>query len=137
MLFCALPLQGAQAGKPQKQGRVAGSAQRARKPAQGKGRVIHFVCFKFKESATREQIRKVRDDFRALKRKIPQIVSLRWGTNISPEKLNKGFTHAFLLVFQSEKDRDAYLVHPAHKAFAGSLNGLIDDVFVIDFRPQR
>ena len=62
------------------------------------------------------------DAFRALKGKIPEIISYEWGTNVSPEKHDKGFTHGFILTFKSDKDRDTYLVHPAHKKF-GELVG--------------
>jgi hypothetical protein len=55
------------------------------------------------------------------------------GINVSPEGLDKGFTHCFILTFKSEKDRDAYLVHPDHKAFGGLVGPVLDDVFVIDF----
>ncbi len=93
----------------------------------------HVVCFKFKSSASPESIKKVEEAFRALKQKIPQIQGLDWGTNNSPEKLNKGFTHCFVLSFNTEKDRDAYLEHPEHKAFGKSLGPVLEDVFVIDF----
>jgi len=98
-----------------------------------KGKVHHIVCFKFAETATAEQINKVDADFRALKSKIHQIKSLKSGTNMSPEKLNKGFTHCWELTFKNAADRDTYLVHPAHKAFGGSLGSVIADVFVFDF----
>ncbi|MDA1276186.1 MAG: Dabb family protein [Verrucomicrobia bacterium] len=93
----------------------------------------HVVAFKFKETATPDQIKTVEDAFRDLKKKIPQIASYEWGTNNSPEGLNKGFTHSFILSFKSEADRSAYLPHPDHKAFGKLLGPLIADVFVIDF----
>jgi hypothetical protein len=93
----------------------------------------HVVVFKFKGTVTEAQITKVVEDFRALEDKIPQIKKLEDGTNNSPEKLNKGFTHAFILSFKSEKDRDDYIVHPDHKKFGASLGDLLEDVFVIDF----
>lgn len=96
-------------------------------------KVRHVVALKFKETATAEQIQKVEKAFSGLKAKIPQIVTLDFGTNVSPEKLNKGFTHCFLLSFKTEKDRDAYLVHPDHKAFADVLTPVLGDVFVIDY----
>ena len=34
-------------------------------------------------------------------------------------------------------DRDAYLVHPDHKAFGVVLKDVIDDVFVLDFVPKE
>jgi hypothetical protein len=93
----------------------------------------HVVSFKFKDTASETQIKEVVDSFRALKSKITEIKSFEWGTNNSPEKLNKELTHCFILTFKSEKDRDAYLVHPAHKAFGGSLGPILADVMVIDF----
>jgi hypothetical protein len=105
--------------------------------ADAEGRIRHVVCFKFKEGTTPEQIKQVEQDFAALKGKIPQIAAFEWGTNCSPEKHDKGFTHCFLLTFNSAADRDAYLPHPAHKAFAKSLGGLIADVFVVDYAAQQ
>jgi hypothetical protein len=105
--------------------------------AEKTGKLFHVVSFKFKESATPEQIKAVDTAFRDLKNKITEIKTLDAGTNVSPEKLNKGFTHAWVLSFTSDKDRDAYLVHPAHKAFGSSLNPVLADVFVIDFWSEK
>src|SRR5437870_2061090 len=80
--------------------------------AKAKGQLIHMVSFKFKPTATPAQIKEVEDAFRALKKKIPQIVSYEWGTNVSPEKHDKGFTQGFILSFKSAANRDAYLAHP-------------------------
>lgn len=101
--------------------------------AQGSGKLRHVVAFKFKETATREDIKKVETAFRDLKKKIKEIHEYEWGTNNSPEKHNKGCTHGFILTFKSEKDRDAYLVHPDHKEFGSLVGPLLADVFVIDF----
>lgn len=98
-----------------------------------KSMLRHVVAFKFKETATPEQIKKIGDAFRDLKKKIPQIVGYEWGINNSPENLNKGFTHGFILSFKSEEDRSTYLPHPAHKAFGKLLGPSLADVFVIDF----
>jgi hypothetical protein len=97
------------------------------------GKLYHVVSFKFKETATKEQIKQVEDAFRDLKKKIKEIQSYEWGTNVSPEKHDKGFTHGFILTFKSDKDRDAYLVHPDHKAFGKIVGPVLADVFVIDF----
>lgn len=101
--------------------------------SKGTGKLRHVVAFKFKESASEEDIKKVVDSFRALQDEISEIKAFEWGTNNSPEGFNKGTTHAFVLTFESEKDRDAYLVHPAHKKFAGGLGPVLADVFVIDY----
>jgi hypothetical protein len=100
----------------------------------GKGTLYHVVSLKFKESATKEQIAAVDDAFVALKEKVPGVLTLTWGDNVSPENHAKGFTQCFVLTFASETDRDAYLVHPEHKAFGKLLGPIMADVFVIDFR---
>jgi len=101
------------------------------------GKLIHMVSFKFKPRATPAQIKEVEDAFSALKKKIPQIVSYEWGTNVSPEKHDKGFTHGFILSFKSAADRDVYLGHPDHKKFGELVGPVLADVFVIDFWAKR
>jgi hypothetical protein len=96
-------------------------------------RLQHVVCFKFKPAATAAEIKKVETAFQGLKQKISQVQTLEWGTNVSKEKRDKGFTHCFILSFKSEKDRDAYVEHPEHKAFGATLGPILDDVFVFDF----
>lgn len=93
----------------------------------------HVVLFKFKEGTTKSQIQEVEDAFSALPSKIEQIKGYEWGLNNSPEGLEKGFTHAFFLTFDSEEDRAIYLPHPDHKAFGAVLTPYLDDVLVIDY----
>lgn len=93
----------------------------------------HVVLFKFKEGTPPSDIKKVEKAFSALPSKIPQIYGYEWGTNNSPEGLDKGFTHSFFLTFKSEEDRAVYLPHPDHKAFGDVLGPHLDDVLVIDY----
>jgi hypothetical protein len=97
------------------------------------GLLRHVVCFKFKDDADPAAVKKVEDAFVALEEKIPFIVDLEWGTNVSPEGLAHGYTHCFILTFKSAADRDQYLPHPAHKQFGKTLGPVLDKVFVIDF----
>ena len=98
-----------------------------------RGNLVHMVSFKFKESVTKEDIKKVETAFAGLQKKIPQILSYETGTNNSPEGLDKGFTHGFVLTFHSGQDRDDYLIHPHHKDFGKLVGPLLEDVFVVDF----
>ncbi len=93
----------------------------------------HVVIFKFKETATAEDIKKVEDAFAALPAKISAIRNFEWGVNNSPENLNKGYTHCFLLTFNSEDDRKVYLPHPEHQNFGKEIGDFIQDVLVIDY----
>lgn len=93
----------------------------------------HVVLFKFKEGTTPGDIKLVEDAFKALPSKIPQIQDFEWGTNNSPEGLDKGFTHCFFLTFNSEAERAIYLPHPDHKAFGKILGPFLEDVLVVDY----
>ena len=93
----------------------------------------HAVLFKFKDTSSPEDVKKVEDAFRALPSKIKEVSGFEWGTNNSPENLNQGFTHLFFVTFKSEKDREAYLPHPAHKAFVEVLMPHLDKVLVLDY----
>jgi hypothetical protein len=112
------------------------SSLAAEKPA-GATKLLHVVSFKFKPDAKQDQIDAVVAAFRDLQKKIPVIKEFSWGTNVSPEKHDKGFTHCFILSFTSDKDRDAYLVHPEHKAFGKQLGPILADVFVVDYWAQH
>ena len=56
----------------------------AQAPKKGKSRLRHVVSFKFKDSATPADIKRVEDAFSGLKGKIPQIQGLEWGTTTAP-----------------------------------------------------
>jgi Stress responsive A/B Barrel Domain len=97
----------------------------------------HVVMFGWKEGTDTNYIKGVINAFRALPSKIDLIKGFEWGTNNSPEKLNQGLTYCFFVSFASEKDRDAYLVHPAHKAFVASLKPAPDKVTVLDYWAEK
>lgn len=113
-------------------------AAAAQTPKAATSAVRHVVVFKYKPTATEAQIREVTTAFRALKDKIPGIVSFEHGKNHSPEKLDQGFTHVHLVTFTSVAARDAYLPHPEHKKFGDLLTrlGVVESVFVVDFTSE-
>lgn len=93
----------------------------------------HVVLFKFSDSSSTADVKKVEEAFAALPGKISLIKDYEWGTNSSPENLNQGLTHCFFVTFASDKDRDAYLVHPEHQAFVDVLKPHLDKVTVVDY----
>jgi hypothetical protein len=101
--------------------------------SKSKARIRHIVCLKFKADSVSENILEIEKKFPLLKQTIPGIISIEWGLNNSPEGLNKGFTHCFIVTFANELARSTYLPHPAHQAFVEILKPLLDDVFVIDY----
>jgi lysophospholipase L1-like esterase len=97
----------------------------------------HVVLFKFKDAAGPEQVREVVDAFAALAKKIDLIVDFERGSDVSVENKSEGFTHAFVVTFRSEKDRDTYLTHPAHQEFVKLVGPRLDKVLVFDYRVER
>ena len=102
----------------------------------------HVVMFGFKPEVSAQQIKEVEEAFCALPSQIDLIKGYEWGTDCSPEGLQQGLTHCFFLTFHSDADRDAYLIHPAHKAFGESIRrqgfcrhrrGLLDQIRIIIF----
>lgn len=93
----------------------------------------HVVLVKFKEGSSKEEIAKVIEGFRALPSKISEVAAFEYGTDNSPEGLANGFTHCFFFSFKTEKDRDAYLPHAAHKAFVDTALPHIEKVLVVDY----
>ena len=103
-------------------------AQSAKKPL-----LRHVVLFSFTKNATSKDIQTIEKAFAQLPITIKLIKNFEWGVNSSPENLNDGLTHCFFVTFTSEKDRDAYLIHPNHKAFVKIAQPFIDKVVVVDY----
>jgi len=96
----------------------------------------HVVLFQFKASATPEQVKAVEDAFRELPKKINTITGYEWGTNVSPEGKDDGFTHCFFVTFKDKAGLDVYLPHPDHKAFGAVLRPILEKVLVVDYVQQ-
>ena len=93
----------------------------------------HVVLFNFNDTANEDTIRKIEQAFASLPDRIPEIYAFEWGTNNSPEGLDKGLTHCFLVTFLSEADRAVYLPHPAHQEFVELVGPYVEDVTVVDY----
>jgi len=93
----------------------------------------HIVMFQFKQDASAEDIRKIENAFSALPSKVPEIYGFEWGTDVSTENLQRGFTHCFIVSFRSEADRDAYASSPAHQEFGAMLKPCLGEVMVLDY----
>lgn len=76
--------------------------------------IKHIVLLPFKSSLSKNDIEKIMLALADLKKHIPQIMSFSWGENNSPENLDRGYRHGFVMDFKNEADRKIYLEHPAH-----------------------
>ncbi|KAL9942345.1 hypothetical protein D7B24_000285 [Verticillium nonalfalfae] len=110
-------------------------------PSIAMGPITHLVLFQFKEDASSSAIRDATARMLQLKDNCvhptsgtPYIVSAKGGKDNSPEGLQGGITHAFVVEFSSASDRDYYVKEdPVHKAFVKSIEGLVTKAVVVDF----
>ena len=99
--------------------------------------IHHVVLFRFRPDAEQAAIEGVFTDLAGLGAKIPGILSYAGGPYSSPEGLNKGYTHGFVMGFEDAVARDAYLPHPEHEKVKAKilelLDGGLDGVVAFDF----
>lgn len=95
--------------------------------------IKHIVLLRFKSVIPRVRLNEHENEFRALRTKMPINFTFEWGTNVSSEGLNMGFSHCFQLGFDDARARDQYLVHPAHVEFSNQIKASLDGVLVFDY----
>jgi hypothetical protein len=96
-------------------------------------KVKHIALLKFKDGTPSEDTDKVFDNLMDLSETVPGIEDYVSGPNNSPEALNQGYTHGFIMTFQDVAARDAYLTHPEHDRFKKEVLPHVDAVLVFDF----
>ena len=96
----------------------------------------HIVLFEPRPESTREEWDRLRDEMLKLPCHIAGIRSVSWGMNASPEGLGQGYEHGFVMVFEDEAARDAYLPHPAHTAIIPSIQAISAKTLVFDLPVQ-
>ncbi|KAI7774849.1 stress responsive a b barrel domain-containing protein [Diaporthe eres] len=103
--------------------------------------VTHTVLFHFKKDADPQAIRNACNGMMALRTACvnpsslqPYIKSLTGGKDNSPEGLQHGATHGFVVEFASTQDRDYYVSQdPAHQKLKKSIGSLVESVVVVDW----
>ena len=99
----------------------------------GNNQLKHLLLFNFNETATPEKITKIVDELISLQKKIPEIKNIESGLNNFSNGKSKGFTHCFIMTFESEEDLAIYIAHPEHKSFGKILHPQLDDFLVFDY----
>jgi hypothetical protein len=96
----------------------------------------HVVMFRFKAGIENRTIREIEAAFAALPDKIEAIRDFEWGTDVSAEGKAGGFSHCFLVTFDSEEDRDIYIPHPAHQELVSLVGANVEKSLVLDYWAQ-
>ncbi len=75
------------------------------------------------------------ENFIGLKNKIPGIISITGGTDISNEGKNQGYDYGFVVRFEDIEARDNYLPHPEHKKLIGQfIAPVIEEALVFNYK---
>jgi hypothetical protein len=106
-----------------------GVPEKARKDRELK----HALFFKFKDTATPEQIKEVEDGLAALPSQCDTIKAFEWGKNNSPEKHDDGFTHCYMFTFDDAKGLKDYASTPAHTAIVPKILAAAEKGRILDF----
>ncbi|MBW7457288.1 Dabb family protein [Paenibacillus sepulcri] len=94
----------------------------------------HLVSFKFKDSISGEQEKLLLDTLYAFKGQIPGLIELTAGLNVTEETGNiHGYTLGLRVTFDSREALQQYGPHPLHQQFVKLLDGILDNVVVIDY----
>ncbi|KAL4916234.1 hypothetical protein BDW62DRAFT_186731 [Aspergillus aurantiobrunneus] len=103
--------------------------------------ITHIVLFQLKAGLSAEVVNDVCTRMLGLKDNClhptsqkPYILSSSGGVDNSPEGMQNGITHAFVVEFASVEDRNYYVEKdPAHLEFVGTLKGVLEKAQVLDY----
>ena len=98
--------------------------------------IRHIVLVKFQPEVTEEQISAIFSELHDIKAKLPGVLSITAGRSESPEQIERGYMHGFVVDFTDWDTLQAYQDHPDHKVLGGKLVanaiGGIDGILVFD-----
>ena len=95
-------------------------------------KVNHMVLVKF-ASAKAHRHPELIEALNALRSRLPGFLSLSGGPYSSPEGLNQGYTHGYLMTFVDAAARDQYLTHPEHEKLKKDFLPDLEGVVAFDF----
>ncbi|QHT59686.1 Dabb family protein [Paenibacillus lycopersici] len=94
----------------------------------------HLVIFKFNASITPEREQELLNKLLSFKGRIPGIVDMSAGINVTEETDNiHGYSLGLRVTFESQEALRAYGPHPLHQDFVGGLAGVLEGVVVVDY----
>ncbi|SHH20176.1 Dabb family protein [Marivita hallyeonensis] len=98
--------------------------------------IRHIVLTKFKPETSEETINGIYSGLSALADSLPNASGFTGGRSESPEQIERGYMHGFVIDFESWDALQNYADNEAHKALGGQLVanavGGIDGILVLD-----
>jgi hypothetical protein len=93
--------------------------------------LIHIVCWKYRTEIDANSRSEHREKLVALKKVIPEILSLQIGTDIL--HLDRSFDTGLVATFADKAALDVYTEHPDHQAVAALGRTITEQVVSVDF----
>lgn len=98
--------------------------------------IRHIVLVKFRDTVSQAEITELFQELHRIEDKIPGLLSITSGQSESPEKIERGYLHGFVVDFEDWAALQAYQDHPDHKKLGGRLVanavGGLDGILVFD-----
>ncbi|WP_300586011.1 Dabb family protein [Marivita sp.] len=98
--------------------------------------IRHIVLTKFKPEVSEATIKGIYDGLAAVTDKLPGAANFTGGRSESPEQIERGYMHGFVIDFDSWEALQTYSDDEDHKALGGQLvanaMGGIDGILVLD-----
>lgn len=98
--------------------------------------IRHIVLTKFKPEVSEATIKGIYDGLAAVTDKLPGAANFTGGRSESPEQIERGYMHGFVIDFDSWDALQTYSDDEDHKALGGQLvanaMGGIDGILVLD-----
>ena len=98
--------------------------------------IRHIVLTKFKPETSEKTIKDIYDGLAAVAEKLPGAANFTGGRSESPEQIERGYMHGFVIDFDSWEALQTYADNQEHKALGGQLVanavGGLDGILVLD-----
>lgn len=83
--------------------------------------IRHIVLTKFRPDVTKETIKGIYDGLAALVGRLPGAANFIGGRSESPEQIERGYMHGFVIDFESWDALQTYTDNEEHRALGGQL----------------
>lgn len=98
--------------------------------------IRHIVLIRFQSDVSEAAIAALWDDLMTIRDKVPGTLSITAGRSQSPERIERGYMHGFVVDFADWDALAAYQTHPDHQRLGAALvdaaQGGLDGILVFD-----
>ncbi|MDO5641517.1 MAG: Dabb family protein [Paracoccus sp. (in: a-proteobacteria)] len=98
--------------------------------------IRHIVLIRFRADVSEAAITAIFADLHAIRDMLPGVLAISSGRSESPERIERGYHHGFMVDFADRAALAAYQAHPDHRRVGDALiahaEGGLDGILVFD-----